>query len=90
MSIVFTGQVAQIFPVESFTGRDGHLYNRRRVLLQTIEQYPQRMVITLSNDTATNFAKQVGETVTAHLSFDVHPNREQTAFFNDIRAWRID
>lgn len=90
MNLTFTAQVAQIFPVESFTTKDGRPFTKRRVLLQTVEQYPQRMLITVNNDLANNFPKQVGDTVTAHISFDVNLNRDQTAYFNDIRAWRID
>lgn len=90
MNTTFTGQVSRIFDTESFTTRDGRTAIKRRVLLQTVEQYPQRVVITVNNDLATNFPKQVGDTVTAHIAFDAHPNRDQTVYFNDIRAWRID
>lgn len=90
MSTTFTAQVAQIFPIESFTTKDGRPFSKRRILLQTVEQYPQRMVITVSNDLATGFAKQIGDTITAHISFDVSSNHEQTYYFNEIRCWRVD
>lgn len=90
MNISFTGQVVRIFPVESFTTRDGRPFTKRRILLQTVEQYPQRMLITVNNDLATAFPKQVGDTLTAHLSFDVNSNADESRYFNDIRAWRID
>lgn len=90
MSTTFTAQVAEIFELQTFSGADGRTFVRRRVLLQTVEQYPQRMLITLSNDSATNFSKQVGETVTAHVSFDVNSNKDKSCYFNEIRCWRID
>ena len=90
MSTTFTGQVTQIFDLESLTTRDGRPFTKRRFLVQTVEQYPQRVLLTVINDLATNFPKAVGDIVTAHLSFDVNTNADQTRYFNDIRAWRID
>lgn len=90
MSTTFTAQVAEIFDAQTFTGADGRTFTRRRVLLQTVEQYPQRMLITLSNDLAMSFSKRVGETLTAHISFDVNSKKDKSCYFNEIRCWRID
>lgn len=90
MATTFTAQIVKIFPTETFTAKDGRTFTKRNVLLQTQEQYPQRMFISVSNDLATNFPKREGDTITAHLDFNVNPNADCTRYFNDIRCWRID
>ncbi|MCQ2333978.1 MAG: DUF3127 domain-containing protein [Paludibacteraceae bacterium] len=90
MTTTFTAQVAQIFELQSFETKDGTRFTKRRILLQTVEQYPQRMLITVCNDLANHFPHHVGETITAYISFDAQPNKDGNNYYNDIRCWRID
>lgn len=86
----FTGIIQSVGEVESQTTQDGKLYNRRKVLLQTVEEFPQSVSLTLSNELATSFNGQVGQQATAYIKFRTYENKEHTATFNEIKAWRID
>lgn len=86
----FIGIIDKVGEAEQFTTQDGRPFTRRRVVIKTVEEYPQSMEVTLSNDLATSFNGQVGQQVTAYIKFKTHPNKDNTALFNDIQAWRID
>ncbi len=86
----FNGIIEKVGEVEHFTTQDGRPFSRRRVLLKTVEEFPQSMEVTLSNDLAESFNGQVGQQATAYIKFKTHPNKDNTALFNDIQAWRID
>lgn len=86
----FIGIIDKVGEVEQFTTQDGRPFTRRRVVIKTVEEYPQSMEVTLSNDLATSFNGQVGQQVTAHIKFRTFENKEHTATFNEIKAWRID
>lgn len=88
--MTFTAKIRQIFPLESFTTREGRPFCKRHVLLQTDAQYPDQMLITLTNDLASNFSKREGDSITAHIDFRVSPSADGSRYFNDIRAWRIE
>jgi len=90
MNATFTGKITHIFDMENFTTRDGRPFSKRKLLLESEEQYPQRILVTLHNDLATAFSHSVGDIITAHLSFDVSSNQDHSRHFNEIRCWRID
>lgn len=84
------GIVKSIGAVETNQSQDGHSFDRRKVLIETVEEYPQSLLLSLKGDLATNFAAREGQLVKAYLKFRTFENKEHTARFNDIQAWRID
>lgn len=85
-----TARIVRIFELEAFTDREGQTRYSRQVLLETDERFPQRLVVTVSKELASSFPYPVGALITAHVSFDAFPSKDETRYFNKIRAWRID
>lgn len=83
-------RVVRIFELESFTDREGQTRYSRQILLETDERFPQRLVVTASKEMASNFPYPVGSLITAHVSFDAFPSKDETRYFNKIRVWRIE
>lgn len=84
------GIVKEIGAVETNQSQDGHSFDRRKVLIETVEEYPQSLSLTLKGDLATNFSAKDGQLIKAYLKFRTYENKDHTARFNDIIAWRID
>lgn len=87
----FSGMIQQVGEVENLTSQDGRAtYYRREVVLKTVEEYPQTIVLTLSSDLAQSFSGQAGQQARAFFSFKAQQAKESQRYFNSLRCWRID
>lgn len=89
MATTFTGQITHIGPIHQFQTQTGVL-NKREIVLETVEEYPQGVVVELLNDKAESFSGQLGQVATAYLKFNVGKNPESGRMWTNIRCWRLE
>lgn len=85
-----TGKIIAVLPERGGTSaRTGSEWKLGSYVLETIEQYPKKMVFEVfGSDRIAQFNIQVGETMT--VSFDIDAHEYQGRWFNGIRAWKVD
>lgn len=81
--------IAALEPRGGVSARTGNNWKMQEFVLETMEQYPRRMVFNVfGEDRLREFNIQVGEVMT--VSFDINAREYNGRWFNDIRAWRVD
>lgn len=90
MANIFSGVVRHVGELETGTTSTGKVYNNRAVRLETVEEFPQSVIVTLRGDKARDFALNIGSQVDAYLRFSTFQSKESGRFFNEINCWRID
>jgi len=85
MKIEFTGVIRQLGEPLHLTTNAGQPFVKREMLIETQEQYPETIAVSLTGDNATGFYGQVGQTVTVGVHFRARFAGDR--FHNDIRAW---
>jgi len=85
-----TGKIIAVLPERSGTSaRTGTEWKLGQYVLETMEQYPKKMVFEVfGSDRVAQFNIQVGEVMT--VSFDVDAHEYQGRWYNSIRAWKVD
>lgn len=85
-----TGKIIAVLPERGGTSaRTGSEWKLGQYVLETIEQYPKKMVFEVfGSDRIAQFNIQLGETMT--VSFDIDAHEYQGRWFNGIRAWKVD
>ncbi len=85
-----TGKIILALPERGGVAqRTGNEWKVRPYVLETLEQYPKKMVFEVFGvDRIAQFNIQVGETLT--VSFDIDAHEYQDRWFNSIRAWKVD
>lgn len=81
-----TGRIIQIQPLLSGQGKNGE-WKRQEYILETIEQFPRKVCISVWGDKIDQFAVQQGETVT--FSINIESRDYQGRWYTDVRAWAI-
>lgn len=85
-----TGKIIAVLPERGgVSARSGAEWKLGSYVLETIEQYPKKMVFEVfGTDRIAQFNIQLGETMT--VSFDIDAHEYQGRWFNGIRAWKVD
>jgi len=86
MDFSFTGVIRHVSDAQSVTTASG-LFNKREILVETEEQYPESMAIELTGEDAINFTGFAGQRATFHLHFRCNRSASGNLFCR-IRAWR--
>lgn len=81
-----TGKIIQIQPLLSGQGKNGE-WKRQEYILETIEQFPRKVCISVWGDKVDQFAIQQGETVT--FSINIESREYQARWYTDVRAWAV-
>lgn len=87
MNVELTGRIAQIFPIEQGVSKAGNAWRKQVFILETQEQYPRKVAISLLNDNIDKFPLQVGAVVTANL--DIESREWNGKWFTEVRAWQV-
>ena len=90
MANVFSGMIHAVYPLEEFTTQSGNVLKRRKVVIHTVEQYPQSMVVTLRDDLAVEFKLTAGTQVRAYLNFRTFSGKDSDVLFNEIQCWKME
>ena len=76
-----------MLPYESGTSKAGKEWRKVVFILETQDQYPRKVAISLLNDNIDKYAIQVGMVVTANLEIE---SREWNAkWYTEVKAWQI-
>lgn len=87
MNVELTGTIVQILPYEGGTSKAGKEWRKVVFILETQEQYPRKVAISLLNDNIDKYAIQVGTVVTANLEIE---SREWNGkWYTEVRAWQV-
>ena len=84
------GYIKQVMDARGgVSSRDGRAWKLQQFLLETIEQYPRRMVFEVfGEDKLQQMDIHQGEEMT--VSFDVDAHEYQGRWYNQIRAWKVE
>ena len=87
MNVELTGRIAQILPLEQGLSKAGNAWRKQVFILETQDQYPRKVAISLLNDNIDKIPVQVGAVVTANLEIE---SREWNAkWYTEVKAWQI-
>ncbi len=87
MNLELTGTIVQMLPYESGTSKAGKEWRKVIFILETQDQYPRKVAISLLNDNIDKYAIQVGMVVTANIEIE---SREWNAkWYTEVKAWQI-
>lgn len=90
MAIVFSGMVDRVMELESIQTSNGNTIRRRKVVIKTVEEYPQSVVVTLKDELAEQFNLTEGMLMTAYLKFRTFTSKDTDVVFNDIQCWKFE
>lgn len=92
MTTSITGRIVNISPLDQGTSRRGTQYKKISVKLETEEQFPQQLIVTMLNQRCDDFLQagfQIGHLVTAFLNFRVSQNQDGTREYNEVGCWKM-
>lgn len=87
MNLELTGRITQILPLEQGVSKAGNAWRKQVLILETQDQYPRKVAISLLNDNIDKYAIQVGTVITAHL--DIESREWNGKWYTEVKAWQI-
>lgn len=76
-----------MLPYEGGTSKAGKEWRKQVFILETQEQYPRKVAISLLNENIDKFPLQVGAVVTANLEIE---SREWNGkWYTEVKAWQL-
>ena len=82
-----SGKVIQINPEVNGEGRNGP-WRKQEVIIETQEQYPKKVCVSIWGDKIDQFGLNQGEGVT--FSVNIESREYNSRWYTDIRAWKVD
>jgi len=82
-----TGKITNILPIQSGVGRNGNEWKKQELIIQTEEQYPKNICITLWGNTIDNNTKH-GDKIKA--SVDIESREFNGKWYTTVKAWKIE
>ena len=87
MNLELTGTIVQMLPYEGGTSKAGKEWRKVVFILETQDQYPRKVAISLLNDNIDKYAIQAGTVVTANLEIE---SREWNGkWYTEVKAWQL-
>ena len=87
MNVELTGRITQILPLEQGLSKAGNAWRKQVFILETQDQYPRKVAISLLNDNIDKLPLQAGAVVTANL--DIESREWNGKWFTEVRAWQV-
>jgi hypothetical protein len=87
MNVELTGTIVKVLPYESGTSKAGNTWRKQVFILETQDQYPRKVAISLLNDNIDKIPVQVGTVVTANL--DIESREWGGKWYTEVRAWQV-
>ena len=76
-----------MLPYEGGTSKAGKEWRKQVFILETQDQYPRKVAISLLNDNIDKYAIQVGMIVTANIEIE---SREWNGkWYTEVKAWQL-
>lgn len=87
MNLELTGTIVQMLPYEAGTSKAGKEWRKVVFILETQDQYPRKVAISLLNDNIDKYTIQVGTVVTANIEIE---SREWNGkWYTEVKAWQL-
>ena len=81
-----TAKLIQILPLQSGMGRNGE-WKKQDIVVETQDQYPKKVCISLWGDKFQHVALNLNETYT--IDFDVESREYNGRWYTDVKAWKM-
>ena len=82
-----TGKITNILPIQSGMGKNGNEWKKQEIIIQTEEQYPKTICITLWGNTIDNKIKQDDK---IKASIDIESREFNGKWYTTVKAWKIE
>ena len=82
-----TGKITTILPLQSGIGKNGNEWKKQEIIIQTEEQYPKSICITLWGNTISNNIKQDNK---IKASVDIESREFNGKWYTTVKAWKIE
>lgn len=83
-----SGKVIQLLPMQSGAGRNGSEWRKQEFVIETTEQYPKKVCISMWGDKIDQFNIQPGEDLT--VSITVESREYNGKWYTNVQAWKVD
>ncbi len=83
----FKGVIKYVSDIQSIQTKDDRLYQKKEVVIETEERYPQSLLFDVSGDDLQKEFLAVGQRVEVELN--CRANNYNGRWFNSFRAWKI-
>ncbi|UBM63083.1 DUF3127 domain-containing protein [Candidatus Sulfidibacterium hydrothermale] len=88
MSVELKGRLIKKLPVVSGESRNGNKWEKQEFVIETEEQYPRKVCISLWGDRVRELEKyQEGDMIIASVNIESREYNER--WYTDVRAWRL-
>ncbi len=87
-NLIYEGVVIDKTPRDSYTDINKTMHDFCEIVVQSEEEYPQRLCITLIDDKCAN-APEINQRVRCYLKCKAGKS-ELGKWFNHIKAWKVD
>ncbi len=81
-----SGKIITLLAEQKGQGKNGE-WKKQEFILQTTEQYPKKVCISVWGDKVAQFSLNIGDSVTASIS--VESREFNSRWYTDVRAWKI-
>ena len=82
-----TGKIITILPIQSGIGKTGNEWKKQEIIIQTEEQYPKNICITLWGNTISSNIKQDDK---IKASVDIESREFNGKWYTTVKAWKIE
>ncbi|MGK7394212.1 MAG: DUF3127 domain-containing protein [Candidatus Cyclobacteriaceae bacterium M3_2C_046] len=82
-----SGKIVQILDLQTGKGRNGE-WKKQDFILETEDQFPKKICITLWQDKIDQFALQAGQKVKAFI--DIESREFNGKWYTNVKAWNIE
>ena len=89
MSLEISGKILKFLPEVSGSGKNGSSWTKQEVIIETQEQYPKKVCVSVWGDKIADIKKvALGDEVKLSLSLESREYNER--WYTEARAWRVD
>lgn len=89
MSLVVSGQITQILPLQSGVSKAGKEWQKQEFVIETEEQFPRNVCFTLFGDKI-SILEGYNQGDQVEVSFNLESREYNGRWFHNINAWKID
>ena len=82
-----TGTITNILPLQSGIGKSGNEWKKQDIIIQTEDNYPKTICVSLWGDMVSKGLKQGDK---AQFHFNLESREFNGKWYTDVRAWKVE